>query len=429
MVGQGYQTRTMSGELLDRRRITQWAGLRAMRLFGLDGLHLQVSFRFDTDMGLSGDPEPDPGDLAELLTATLRLRRLFDRVDVTLGRQMLLNEIDFCQFDGLRLDVRLPWHLGLRLVSGLAVRDRSWLGNDVLELDGVEQGHVPAALIGAGLLFRMSEIRAGLDYLRIVLWEDGWPLDSERLAASASVRLFRRRLGLDGGATFDLAQDSFERVRADLWGRLPWPGEGLRIEAGWLQSRPHFALDSIFNFFSPAPFWQIHAGLRWDRTSSPTSDQAGSVRLSYYHRGYRRGDSERPEAAGEPPSVPGVTVDGIDLDGRMSWGRTGFFWLALGFEDGAAGRRWLAAPGLQWEVWFERLWIEGRAVLVSNDDPLEDRFDALTLGGSAGARWLFGGGQTLVVVAELNGNRVAPLRFRLLAVLDLTFSFGPGGFR
>jgi hypothetical protein len=416
-ITQGYQSRTLSGDLLDRRRITQWASLRAMRLLDVDGLGLSVSFRFDTDLGL---PEGDygVGPRIEMLAASFAAKNLLDAFDLTLGRQLLIDSIDFCEFDGLRLDLRLvssfDLGVGLRLLSGLQVRDRSWLGGDYLELDGVEMGEVPAPLLGVGLWASWQGLFASVDYRRVVLWQDGWPLDSERLGAAGAARLLGRRLGLDASAVFDLAQDRFQRIQADLWGRLPWPVKGLRIEVGTLRSRPHFALDSIFHFFSPAPFWQVQAGLGWHAPRGP--GLGGSLRASFFHRGYEEG---------QPGTDDGV--DGLQVDGRLRWSAAGFVWLSAGYEQGVRGERWLLAPGVDFQLLPSALSLQGRLLLMSNRDSSNPGFDTLVGGGSAGVRWVFGPQRSVLLVADLNGSRINPLRFRLLAVVDLAFTFGRAG--
>ncbi len=418
-VGQGYQTRTIEGRLLNRYRITQWLSLRAVRLFEHRGLRLDARLRLDTDLGLTGDPEADGAGALDLLALNLQARDLFDRLDVTLGRQWLLDAIDFCQLDGLRLDLKLPAGFGLRLLGGFAVRDRSWLGGRLLELDGVDQGHTPAPLVGAAASWRWRATGLRISYRRTVLWQPGWPLDGERLGAAGWSRWFDGRLGVESNAVYDLARDRLGRVRADVHGRLPWPPRDLRLEVGFLRLVPHFALDSIFDFFSPAPFWQLRAGLRW---RAPGERFPLSLGLGGYFRRYGV-----PAAPAEPGAHLGRRVLGAELDGRLRLGRAGWLWLLAGFEDGAAGRRWMLAPGVSWGWLDGALRLDGRALLLSVDDPVRDSFDALSAGGAAGLRWRFGPGRGLLLSTELHGNRVNPLRWRLSAVLDLAFVTGPGG--
>ena len=407
VMGQGYQTRTADGELLDRRRVTQWVDLRAARLLGVDDLSLQISFRFDAELGL-GDVLDDSSSRADLMLASFRWH-VYTPIDLVLGRQLVIDELDFLFFDGLTAEIRLPAHLTLRVLGGFAVRDKSFMGGEELELDGVEDGSIPAPLVGAGLRFAFRDIWAGVEYRRVVLWEDGWPADDERLGASLSLRMFQRTLGLDAGATFNLLQDLWQRLHGDLFYRLPGPLEQFRLEAGYLHSRPLFSMDSIFNFFSPAPFDEFHGGVRWDPS------RALSLRLAYTHRRYSGGAD--------------WNVDGVDLDSRLYLSRGRWILLTAGFEDGAVGRRWIAAPRVVWELLDGTLLAEGRGVISSFDDPLQENQHALTLGASGALTWRFSAEHALVIMAELNGNRINPLQFRLLGVLDLAFHFGSGGYR
>jgi hypothetical protein len=411
VVGQGYQTRTAAGDLLDRRRVTQWVDLRAGRLLGLDDLSLEISFRFDAELGL-GNVFDDSSSRADLMLAQMRWRKVVRPIDLVLGRQLVLDELDFLIFDGLTVEVRLPAHLVLRLLGGFAVRDRSFLGGAELELDGVEEGLVPAPVVGAGLRFQHKSVWAGLDYRRVVLWDGqgpGWPADDERMGASASLRLFGRTLGLDAGAAFNLLLDQWDRIRADSFYRLPGPLRPVRLEAGYLQSRPHFSLDSIFNFFSPAPFDEFHGGARWDYS------RIFSMRLAYTHRRYQGGAA--------------WSVDGVDLDSRLFLSRGRWVLLTAGFEDGAVGRRWIAAPRVIWELCEGTLLLEGRGVISSFEDPLQDNQHALSVGGSGALTWRFSGEHALVIMVEANGNRIHPFQLRIFGMLDLAFHFGPGGYR
>ena len=407
VMGQGYQTRTAAGNLLDRRRVTQWVDLRAARLLGLDDLSLQISFRFDAELGL-GNVFDDSSSRADLMLAQMRWR-VYTPIDLVLGRQLVIDELDFLFFDGLTAEIHMPAHLTLRVMGGFAVRDKSFLGGEELELDGVEDGSIPAPLVSAGLRFAWREVWAGLDYRRVVLWEDGWPADDERLGAALSLRLFQRSLGLDAGATFNLLLDQWQRLRSDLFYRLPGPLSQLRLEAGYLHSRPHFSLDSIFNFFSPAPFDEFHGGVRWDPS------RILSVRLACTHRRYSGGAD--------------WNVNGVDLDSSLYLSRGRWVLLTAGFEDGAVGRRWIAAPRVIWEFLDGMFLAEGRGVISSFDDPLQENQHALTLGASGALTWRFSAEHALVIMTELNGNRIHPLQFRLLGVLDLAFHFGPGGYR
>ncbi len=422
-IGQGYQTRTITGELLDRSRVTQWASLNAYGLWGTEGTSLDLQMRFDTDFGLWIDGKSDTSDL-ELMNFTLRMNELLPWLDVSLGRQVILDEIDFLELDAVRLHVHLPWGLKLGLLGGFAVRDRTWLGGGVLELDGVEQGDVPAPVIGASLGFFSDCLNMGMDYRRVMLWDDDWPIESERIAAWAQGSLLHRKLGVEAGATYDLAQDDFQRIHADAWVKTPWPWKGARIEAGFLQLSPHYSLDSIFNLFSPDPFWQVRIGLR---VGLPEPTLKASARFGFYHRAYEGSGRWEGDYAGMV-NADGQ-VNGFQIDGRLGLGQRGAAWVYAEYEDGAAGRRWLFSPGVNWDLLEDILSLNARAILLQVSDGYDSRYDLFNFGSSAGARWNFGVGRALIVTTEFNSNRINALSFRTLLVLDLSFAYGPGGYR
>jgi hypothetical protein len=167
-------------------------------------------------------------------------------------------------------------------------------------------------------------------------------------------------------------------------------------------------MDSIFHFFSPAPFDEAAGGLRF-------SPRRGlSVRLAYTRRDYR---------AGSGGDGAGWSVDGVDLDGRVTLFPGARISLLAGYEDGAVGRRWMVAPRFAIEVADRRVHIDGRGYLLSFEDPVQDNQHALTIGCSAAVNWHFGKTHALMLMADLNGNRFHPLELRLFMVVDLAFHY------
>ena len=404
-LGQGYQTRTLSGDLLDRRRITQWIDLTARQLLGVSGFDLEVDFRFDVDLGLGLS---DTGtDVAELFRAHLRLPRLLDCLQITLGRQMLVDEIDFVQFDGVRFDLLLGGSLTFQWLAGFQVRDRSFLGGNWLVLDGLSETSTPVLVLGAGLNFVSKPVDAALVYRRLMLVDENWPLDGEHLAATVSLRIWEHRLGLDSGASYHLALDRFDRLRLAFWWRV---GSLIRLcfEAGGQYFRPTFAMDSIFNFFQPAPFWQFHLGLRLQPT------RRTHIRLHYQHRSYEQDSFD-----------DFAQANGVHLQGLFQIDRKSSFQLSASFEDGDWGRRFFLAPGTKWTL-TDKVALDSRLLLISNRDEYNERLNALTMGGSLGLEMIFARNQKFFLTGEINFNPIHPIRFRVVAMVDLSFAFRSG---
>ena len=171
-LGQGYQLPTLhllGGELwLARRRFTQslsltvWdlGDLRRKRLRAERGLPddgpviwLSTHLRLDHDLGawtmgtIDADGRAlDAIDLIpelagssvglELLYGELAIDNLWHRVDLRLGRQLHLDDVDPWSMDGVSVRVRTPWPVTVNALAGLRVRDGSPLGVAALELDG-----------------------------------------------------------------------------------------------------------------------------------------------------------------------------------------------------------------------------------------------------------------------------------------------------
>lgn len=405
-VGQGYDVLAAGGELLLRRRLTHWIVLDANRLFESERLAFSLDFRLDADLEDSAGAHG--GREALLTRAELRVTAVPERLRFRLGRLWQFSELGFFRFDGVHLEGRPLSRLPLELYAGFAVRDSSILGDMELVLPGTTDDPL-SPVVGARLSWAGAMNRLEVDYRRMVAWQDGWPLQEERLAATGALRLFDGKLGLDAGAAYNLLLDGFDRVRADTFASLPIAGTRWRAELGALYLRPFFSQDSIFNFFSPEPFAEAHGG------ASLSWAEGKTARLRLRHRWYL---NVAPDAY--PP-----TATGIEAEGGLPVGREGSVSAYATFEDGAAGRRylilmsWRGAPGENWLL-------EGRALLSGFSDPVQPHQRALGGGGAVGTTWIFGTGRALHLLLEANGNRLLPFTVRVLVVLDLGFHFQGG---
>jgi hypothetical protein len=72
----------------------------------------------------------------ELLYGELAIDNLWHRVDLRLGRQLHLDDVDPWAMDGLSARVRTPWPVIIEAMAGLRVRDGSPLGAAAVEPDG-----------------------------------------------------------------------------------------------------------------------------------------------------------------------------------------------------------------------------------------------------------------------------------------------------
>jgi hypothetical protein len=404
--GQGYDVLTAGGDLLLRRRLSHWFALDARRLFDSERFEFALDFRLDADLeDAAGNPGGRPAMLSH---AELKIDAVPDRLAVRLGRLMRFSELDFFRFDGAAATA-WPWPaLPLEIYAGFAVRPESLLGDTELVLpDTADDPPCPA--LGARAGWSGAGQRLHIEYRRVAAWQDRWPLEEERLAASGSLRLGEGRLGLDAGAAYNLLLDGFDRLRADAFGAFRPGGLRLRAEAGALYLRPFFSLDSIFNFFSPDPLAEVHGGL------SLESPGGAMARLRFRQRWY----------LGAAPDGGATAVTGIEAEGGLPLGRAGAASAYATVEDGAGGARylaWLSFRGRLGEAWR----LEARALLSRFSDAVQPRQHALGGGGGVGATWIFAPDHALHLLIEANGNRLTPFSGRALIVLDLQFHFEGG---
>lgn len=171
-IGQGYQLPTLhllGGELwVARRRFTQTltftirdlGDLRRKRLRAQRGLTddgpivwMTGHLRLEQDFGewtlgqlrlggrsvdaLDAIPELAASSVGlELIYGELAVDNLWHAVDLRLGRQLHLDDVDPWSMDGVSARVRTPWPVTVEAMAGLRVRDGSPLGAAAVELDG-----------------------------------------------------------------------------------------------------------------------------------------------------------------------------------------------------------------------------------------------------------------------------------------------------
>src|SRR5262249_32621818 len=86
---------------------------------------------------LDAVPQIGADNLAlEVLYAYLGARGIGGIVDAELGRQVVVDNLDWYAFDGLHVRVRLPFHLAVEGQAGFLVRDSSPVGYSNFTPDG-----------------------------------------------------------------------------------------------------------------------------------------------------------------------------------------------------------------------------------------------------------------------------------------------------
>lgn len=443
-VAYGYQVRRYGRDgltLLDRRRFTQYLGLRVFNLLD-DGrwasrkqgdrppqlLYLNVLFRFFTDFGGYASPPLGIGELREnqfdLLLGALQGRNLGGYIDFTLGRQYDAELYDFFAYDGLRVRANTPWKAYVEGYFGLQVNRTRPLSYAVFETDGtsseVDEDQTPLSpafgvavgiddpgLFGARFAYRGVASRDDAPALGAAgTLAPLWGIDQELLFASADMVVPHLATQVNGGLRYNLLTGSFDETTV----RVEQPvAEVHRLGFSLLRSRPHFDGDSIFNVFAVEPFDELAGTYRW-RVIDPLLVQArGGYRLFWSD------DKLEDDPAGALTLALAATLRLARLAATLD----GFY------LDSYAGRRYGGEVGGRWTsprwVYGRRFTLEGRVSVVHFDDGVRDVDPLTTLGMQFGGSMRFLPGVRLHLLFENNISRIFRSALRVLAILDMRF--------
>jgi hypothetical protein len=468
--GQGYQVRWLrpgaEDVLLNRRRFVQSLDLSIWDLLepAVDPaeperprrapfrLSLVTALRVENDYGtwLTGDvtyqdgpvrvresaleavPELGEQHIAlDLPYAYLLGRGLFGRLDFQLGRQLVLDPLDWYAFDGLMLRVHLPGRFMIETHGGLLVRGGSaWASSrwdpDGTADDGCERVEVggtswieaddcsqrQALMPGFGVAVATdgwSWLDARLAWRRAMsrtsdafpTSADDWGVNQELLTATVRLTLLAGHVAPSAWLRDNLALGGIDDAGAEL--RLSWGAQALT--PGVRTTRPSFDLDSIFNVFASEPSTDVYASYDVGR-----GRVRGHASLSLRRFDVTAGEGDT-LAMGEALPGPtwarelsaGVQVDRVQLE--------------VYGQNGEGGRR--AGVDLSGRGRINRSWdAEGRATILSFDEPRLARVGT-TLAMQGGARWTFTEGLSLHLLGEYNVNRFEADQLRVMAILDL----------
>jgi hypothetical protein len=378
------------------------------------------------EAAVSAVPELAGGDLAlQVLAAHLGARDILGRIDLALGRQLLVDGLDWIALDGLRVVARLPPGLAVEGHAGFLVRDASPVASPTFEPDGGGSAQCTAFSVEDGVWLPAGECRGRLQPAPTF----GAALATHGLRSLSGRLSYRRSVSRTAAGLFPAGAPSWgvleEQLAATLRGNLldggivPWAAArwnlllglvdeahaGVRLAAGAhalapevIYSFPSFDGDSIFNVFSSEPFLELRLGY-----------QLGRGPLRAHARGFWRrfwnGDTI-------PGVAPHADAGGGVVGARLLLGRRAAARLDLHHEDGHGGLR--SGGDLSGRLRVgARLSLDGRVSLI--------RFsEATSFGAQGGAVLVLGPGMALQLAAEHNRNRFEN-QLRVLAVLDLAF--------
>ncbi len=492
-IGQGYQLRwfRFSEEaLLNRRRFTQTLRLHIWDILrpGFDpaypekprvapaDLYFVSAMRFQHDFGGwtqgSALSTPALGDLTaldaipelaresmeiDLPYAYLGGRRIWGFLDFELGRQLVVDSLDWYSFDGLTLHARTPWRFTVEAHGGLRVRDSSFVGSPTHEPDGtsslrcfffdpavnvwrsyetearcgqLEQRDQLMPTFGAAIESEgLRRVQARLAYRRAQsptaggVYPDaapGWGVNEEKLTLSARGNFWSGGIVPWGAARWNLLLAAIDEAHAGV--RLAWSQQAVTPEIAY--SLPSFDGDSIFNVFSIEPYYDYRVSYDlWPRRG----------RFRAHARAFLREFFAETDAVDDPttPEVettvlaPGESVDESVWAGGAAAGAS-LAWpgararLDLFYEDGHGGLR-AGGDASGWYRIARDLEVEARVTLIQFDEDSLANLHGVTFGAQGGGRWVLAEGIALHLLAEENINRFYTSQLRVIAVLDLAF--------
>ncbi len=417
-IGQGYQLINSSGDILKRSRINQFLRLDVLDLSGdkSNSYSFVSSLRFDGDFGIT-DAESETieqlqNNQLSVMYAYFDMRNIADSMDLRLGRQLIIDDMDFTMFDGLRFTYHTPWHLGVEVMAGTEVKNAGFLGVisvTQLEVDGDggddEQIDERTGIVvgGALTLENLRDHHGKLGYRRIMNTDTD--VDAERLYLNYHYRILPQ-LHVSYAAAYDFVISDVSDIRAEI--RSPGIADLLDIELAFWRLVPSFEGSSIFNVFSIEPLNDIDLRFRFHL----------GKHISTYVGGYLRlfgNDKDEDETVDE-----GVKDIGAKLGGRAKLGGHGYIGLDASYQTGY-GDQTVIDLFAGYGFLDDALKITPRFTAVLFDDAVQERFEANSFGGQLGVSYRIGRMAKFHLLGELNSNRIESMQFRMFGLVDLDF--------
>ncbi|RJO64809.1 MAG: hypothetical protein C4523_17395 [Myxococcales bacterium] len=238
---------------VDKTRFTQYLTFNLFEEAEVPRHRFFASFRIDVDLGTDASPDVNPNPLAyqsmALLYAYWEWRRIGDAVDLTVGRQIVADELGMAALDGVRVVVRRNWYVGLDLHAGLEVKgglnleeDGFYLPNsDTFEPDGTIGDDLTTGAFGAAaFLDGVEDTDLRVQYRHLYSGET----DGQKAGVVFRQRLFDvwELYTLDD---FNILMERFSQLHFGTGLNFGW----IAVNVDHWASNPDFDGDSIFNFF------------------------------------------------------------------------------------------------------------------------------------------------------------------------------------
>lgn len=253
----------------------------------LDGrIDAVVSLRYDTDFGTGfrrdtpfeqGLRAVDGRNDLDLMYAYVDWRFVPRHLSLRLGRQLILDDLDWYSLDGLKVTGHITDDAYVEVYGGFAVPYGTFMSSDVFTNDGLELRDGPKFAVGLAGFWRVSQdLSLSVAYRQEhIIREDDvevfgfYPPGSEEYALiqelsggrlgfqehllGASASYIVRPIDLEAYArlTYNLLFLDLDQTRAGFnWD----PARFLHVGLEYLRVRPRFAADSIFNVFNIFPY-------------------------------------------------------------------------------------------------------------------------------------------------------------------------------
>lgn len=274
----------------DINLFAEWLDVSAWSLGPSGQFDAVISVRYRADFGTGfhrdtpqafGIPAVDGAHDLQLPYAYVDWRDVIQgRLDLRLGRQLLIDDLDWFSLDGVKGTVWIDRENSLSVYVGQPVPYDTFLSSDPFLYDGTEIIDGPHVTLGGSGHFRLGEdFSFGLAYRHtfvfrgtdldfaarpVVLPTDQNEADLVRTISGGKVGVEEATLGLSAAYTlrsidteiyahgvYSFLFGSLDRARA---GASWTPRETVRAQVEYLRVQPRFAADSIFNYFNIKPY-------------------------------------------------------------------------------------------------------------------------------------------------------------------------------
>ncbi len=418
-IGQGYQILTVNGDVIKRHRLNQFLNLHAYDLTG-DGsnrISFSSSLRFDSDFGIAQGDMDSMDQLRNhnlsLLFGYINVHRWLNMIDVRLGRQLLIDDMDFTMMEGLRTVIHTPWHFGVEIYAGTESKNAGYIGiitSTQLENDGDNGGHGNAdeatslVLGGSILLEELTNHHGKIGYRRVQTVDGG--IDAEKVFANYHVRVLPK-LHITAAASWDFLIMDVSDIQASV--RTNKLMNFLDIELSYWRLIPTFEGSSIFNVFSIEPMNDLDGRFRFHLSKDVHAYVGGYLRL------FRNAPDDN-----DVNVTDWIKDIGARAGGRVQFGHRGHIGLDITHQQGY-GDLTIFDVGGAYRLLDNRLQLNGRLTTILFDDQLQENLNGTSFGVQFGAQYSPVESTRLHWINELNTNRFEELQFRVFAMIELDF--------